>query len=75
MWPTMENIVAVVKLYIQRMQISVLLIYCCAVLQCHRATEPDVTIFLGAVAGFCDEDTEECCSTPQCWLTALGEAT
>jgi len=64
----------VVKLYIQRMQISVLFVYCCEVSQCHGTTVPGVSIFLGAIAGFCDEDTKEGCSATHCSLTALGEA-
>lgn len=31
-------------------------------------------IFVGAVVGFCDEDTKECLNIPHCWLTFLGEA-
>lgn len=32
-------------------------------------------IFLGAVAGFCDEETKEDCSVPRCTLSPLAEAT
>lgn len=61
-----ENMANEVRWYIQGMQIFVLVVYCCVISHCHRATEPDITIFLGAAAGFCDEDMSRCCSTLDC---------
>lgn len=75
MWLNLQNIVVVIKLYIQRMQISVLFVYCCAISQCAGTTVPGVSIFLGGVARLCDEVTKEGCSTRHCLLSPLAEAT
>jgi len=50
MVPNLENMVDVVRRYVQVVPVSVLLVYCCAVSHCHGATDPGVPIVLGAVA-------------------------
>ena len=56
MGPNLDDVADVVRWYIQGMQMFVLVVYWCVVSHCNRASEPDVPIFLGSTAGFCDED-------------------
>ena len=57
MGPSLENMANVITVYIRGVRIFVLAFYCGVVSHCYRASEPDMPIFLGAIAGFCDEDT------------------
>jgi hypothetical protein len=51
MGPDLEVIVDVVRRYMKGVPMAVLLVYCCTVSQCHGATDPDMSIVLGVVAG------------------------